>query len=144
MCHISVDVLCRHYCVVHLSVNHCNTATLFARKVALLSARQIHAAQQEIKDLTEAKRRSYSALLSMQTQVKQANSAVKDTLCDINSTITRLKDEVVKELCLKFKQRALTEREAIQAESKCQRGDELEELALQHENQVKHVSLFDN
>lgn len=83
-------------------------------------------------------------MLSMQTQVKQANSAVKDTLCDINSTITRLKDEVVKELCLKFKQRALTEREAIQAESKCQRGDELEELALQHENQVKHVSLFDN
>ncbi|EJK73932.1 hypothetical protein THAOC_04421 [Thalassiosira oceanica] len=111
----------------------------FADKVALLSARQIHAAQQEIKDLTEAKRRSYSALLSMQTQVKQANSAVKDTLCDINSTITRLKDEVVKELCLKFKQRALTEREAIQAESKCQRGDELEELALQHENQVKHL-----
>ena len=90
--------------------------------------------------MTEAARRSHSAILSMQMQVRHANSEVKDALDEIRSTMPRIQAEVVDELCSTFKQRALTEITEREAESKCQRADEVEELALQHGNQVKHVS----
>ena len=76
----------------------------------------------------------------MQMQVRHANSEVKDALGEIRRTMPRIQAEVVDELCSTFKQRALTEITEREAESKCQRTDEVEELALQHGNQVKHVS----
>ena len=68
------------------------TINATAHQVALLSARQIHKAQQEAHDFAEAARRSYCAILTMQTQVQQANCEAKDALCEIKSILSRFQD----------------------------------------------------